>query len=289
MQYVSTRGGMDPASFSDILLEGLAPDGGLVMPTEIPVIDQVTIESWRELSYPQLAREVIGRYWTETPTNDLEQIVTAAYGDQFSSNHVVPRTQIGDNTWLLDLSQGPTLAFKDMAMQFLGEAIPYVLTERGETLNILGATSGDTGSAAEHAFAAKPNVAVFMLSPQGRMSAFQRAQMYSLTDQNIHNIVVDGVFDDCQHMVKQLNGDLPFKRANTLGTVNSINLGRLVAQCVYYFWGWLRATDEHPVAPSRSTSRFLPETSAISSLGNSPGSWACPSVDWCWPPTRTTC
>ncbi|NIH72081.1 threonine synthase [Auritidibacter ignavus] len=246
MQYVSTRGGMDPASFSDILLEGLAPDGGLVMPTEIPVIDQVTIESWRELSYPQLAREVIGRYWTETPTNDLEQIVTAAYGDQFSSNHVVPRTQIGDNTWLLDLSQGPTLAFKDMAMQFLGEAIPYVLTERGETLNILGATSGDTGSAAEHAFAAKPNVAVFMLSPQGRMSAFQRAQMYSLTDQNIHNIVVDGVFDDCQHMVKQLNGDLPFKRANTLGTVNSINLGRLVAQCVYYFWGWLRASDEHP-------------------------------------------
>ncbi|WGH82966.1 threonine synthase [Auritidibacter ignavus] len=250
MQYISTRGGMDPASFSDILLEGLAPDGGLVMPTHIPRLEQATIESWRELSYPALAREVIGVYWTDIPAEDLDRIVTAAYGDQFVSDDVVPRTQIGDHTWLLDLSQGPTLAFKDMAMQFLGEAIPYVLTQRGETLNILGATSGDTGSAAEHAFASKPNVAVFMLSPKGRMSAFQRAQMYSLTDENVHNIVVDGVFDDCQHMVKELNGDLTFKRANTLGTVNSINLGRLVAQCVYYFWAWLRATDEHPGSTS---------------------------------------
>ena len=246
MQYVSTRGGMAPSNFSDVLLEGLAPDGGLVVPVDIPTVDAETIESWRELTYPQLATEVIGLYWTDIPRADLAQLCQAAYGDQFNADDVVPLTPIDQMTALVDLSQGPTLAFKDMAMQFLGEALPYVLKQRGQTLNILGATSGDTGSAAEYAFRSKSNIGVFMLSPKGRMSQFQRAQMYTLTDDNIHNIVIDGVFDDAQNLVKELNGDLDFKAKHSLGTVNSINLGRLIAQSVYYFWAWLRVTTGIP-------------------------------------------
>lgn len=246
MQYVSTRGGMEPANFSDVLLEGLAPDGGLVVPATIPTVTAETIESWRELSYAELATEVIGLYWTDIPREDLAGLCQAAYGAQFNSDLVVPLTPIDQMAALVDLSQGPTLAFKDMAMQFLGEALPYVLKQRDQTLNILGATSGDTGSAAEYAFRSKPNIGVFMLSPKGRMSKFQRAQMYTLTDDNVHNIVIDGVFDDAQNLVKELNGDLEFKAANSLGTVNSINLGRLIAQSVYYFWAWLRVTNGIP-------------------------------------------
>nr|WP_225752446.1 threonine synthase [Pseudoclavibacter sp. Marseille-Q3772] len=241
MQYVSTRGGMAPASFSDILLEGLAPDGGLVVPQEIPQIGPAQLEAWRELGYAELAAAVIGLFWDDIDPDELRDLCARAYGDQFAAE--VPLTPIDERTALVGLSEGPTLAFKDMAMQFLGEAIPYVLAKRGRTLNILGATSGDTGSAAEYAFRSKPGIAVFMLSPQGRMSEFQRAQMYSLPDENIHNIAVDGVFDDCQQLVKELNGDLDFKAANSLGTVNSINLGRVIAQSVYYVWTWLRATD----------------------------------------------
>lgn len=241
MQFVSTRGGMQPASFSDILLEGLAPDGGLVVPQEIPQVSSEQLEAWRGLSYPELAAEVIGLFWTDIPRADLDAICARAYGEQFAAP--VPITKLDDQLSLVGLSEGPTLAFKDMAMQFLGEAIPYVLEQRGQTLNILGATSGDTGSAAEYAFRSKPNIAVFMLSPQGRMSEFQRAQMYSLPDENIHNIAVEGVFDDCQNLVKALGGDLGFKAEVSLGTVNSINLGRVAAQVVYYFWAWLRVTD----------------------------------------------
>lgn len=246
MQYVSTRGGMKPSTFSDVLLEGLAPDGGLVVPQTIPTVDAATIESWRELTYAQLATEVIGLYWTDIPREDLAALCQAAYGQQFNADMVVPLTPIDQMMALVDLSQGPTLAFKDMAMQFLGEALPYVLKQRDQTLNILGATSGDTGSAAEYAFRSKPNIGVFMLSPKGRMSQFQRAQMYTLTDDNVHNIVIEGVFDDAQNLVKELNGDLDFKAANSLGTVNSINLGRLIAQSVYYFWAWLRVTNGIP-------------------------------------------
>ena len=246
MHYVSTRGGMEPSNFSDVLLEGLAPDGGLVVPETIPTVDAETIESWRELSYAELATEVIGLYWTDIPREDLARLCQAAYGEQFKAGMVVPLTPIDQMSALVDLSQGPTLAFKDMAMQFLGEALPYVLKQRDQTLNILGATSGDTGSAAEYAFRSKPNIGVFMLSPKGRMSRFQRAQMYTLTDDNVHNIVVEGVFDDAQQLVKELNGDLEFKAANSLGTVNSINLGRLIAQSVYYFWAWLRVTNGVP-------------------------------------------
>ena len=253
MKFISTRGGMEPAPFSETLIEGLAPDGGLTVPEQLPTVSVVEIESWRELSYPELATEVIGRFATDIPRAELARMCAAAYGsEKFVSPEVVPLTPIGDSIMLVGLSEGPTLAFKDMAMQFLGEALQYVLARQERTLNILGATSGDTGSAAEYALRGKDGVSVFMLSPQGRMSAFQRAQMYALTDPNIHNIAIDGVFDDCQNLVKELSGDLGFKRAHHLGTVNSINLGRITAQVVYYFWSWLRATDAVD-AETRST------------------------------------
>lgn len=266
MQYVSTRGGMTPATFSDILLEGLAPDGGLVVPEEVPQVSRAQIEAWRALPYAELAAEVIGLFWTDIDRGDLTELTNSAYGRQFVSEEVVPIVPLDDQVSLVGLSEGPTLAFKDMAMQFLGEAIPFVLKQRDSVLNILGATSGDTGSAAEYAFRSKPRIGVFMLSPQGRMSDFQRAQMYSLTDTNIHNIAVEGVFDDCQNLVKALNSDLGFKAEHSLGTVNSINLGRIVAQTVYYFWAWLRATDQ--LDPEARTNHPVSFTVPSGNFGN---------------------
>jgi len=249
VRYVSTRGGMAPASFSDILLEGLAPDGGLVVPETVPQIDAATLERWRPLAYPQLAVEVLSRFADDIPRDDLERLVLAAYtADRFVAPEIVPLTPLGETLTLVGLSEGPTLAFKDMAMQFLGQAMEYVLDRSGTTVNILGATSGDTGSAAEYALRGKRGIAVFMLSPTGRMSAFQRAQMYSLADENIHNIAIDGVFDDGQHLVKAISADLDFKREHRIGTVNSINFGRVSAQIVYYVWSWLRMTDALPAA-----------------------------------------
>ncbi|MGO1769100.1 MAG: threonine synthase [Microbacterium sp.] len=244
MQYISTRGGMEPAPFCETLLEGLAPDGGLAVPEELPRIDAEQLEIWRGLDYAGLATEVLGLFATDIPREELARMCQAAYGpDIFPDGAVVPLRGIDGGLTLVGLSEGPTLAFKDMAMQFLGQVVEYALARRGTTLNILGATSGDTGSAAEHAFRGAERINVFMLSPQGRMSAFQRAQMYSLHDENIHNIAVEGVFDDCQNLVKALAGDLAFKREQNLGAVNSINLARITAQVVYYFWAWLRASD----------------------------------------------
>ncbi|HLR12283.1 MAG TPA: threonine synthase [Burkholderiaceae bacterium] len=244
MKYQSTRGGMTPQSFSDILLEGLAPDGGLTIPVEIPQVSAAQLSQWRSLRYPELAFAILRLFIDDIPADDLEALVHRAY-DTAVFNHpdIVPVKPLSHGMMLIGLSQGPTLAFKDMAMQFLGHVFEYVLARRQTTLNILGATSGDTGSAAEYALRGKQGVQVFMLSPQGRMSAFQRAQMYSLQDANIHNLAIDGVFDDCQDIVKQLAGDLDFKEQYRIGAVNSINWARIAAQIVYYFWGWMRATD----------------------------------------------
>ncbi|MGB6241957.1 MAG: threonine synthase [Castellaniella sp.] len=241
MKYRSTRGGMAPLPFCDILLEGLAPDGGLALPETLPHLDAATLESWRDLSYAELAAQVLGLFIDDIPRQDLLRMTQAAYASDVFPQ-IAPIKPLRPGLSLLGLSEGPTLAFKDMAMQFLGQVFEYVLTRRGQTLNILGATSGDTGSAAEYALRGKRGVAVFMLSPHGRMSAFQRAQMYSLQDANIHNIAVRGVFDECQDIVKTLAGDLDFKSAHRLGAVNSINWARIAAQIVYYVWGWLRAT-----------------------------------------------
>jgi len=241
LKYRSTRGGMAPLPFCDILLEGLAPDGGLTLPETLPALDADTLESWRGLSYAELAARVLGLFIDDVPAPDLLRMTQAAYASDVFPR-IAPLKPLRPGLSLLGLSEGPTLAFKDMAMQFLGQIFEYVLARRGQTLNILGATSGDTGSAAEYALRGKRGVAVFMLSPHGRMSAFQRAQMYSLQDANIHNIALRGVFDECQDIVKALAGDLDFKSAHRLGAVNSINWARIAAQIVYYVWGWLRAT-----------------------------------------------
>ena len=243
MKYVSTRGGMSPQPFCDILLEGLAPDGGLAVPETIPRVSADTLEQWRSLSYAELATEILSLFIDDISRDELATLANAAYSrEAFPGEPMVPLKPLSNEISLLGLSEGPTLAFKDMAMQLLGQVFEYELERRGTTLNILGATSGDTGSAAEYAMRGKRGVTVFMLSPQGRMSAFQRAQMYSLQDENIHNIAIEGVFDDCQDIVKALSGDLEFKTAWRLGAVNSINWARIAAQVVYYFWGWLRAT-----------------------------------------------
>jgi threonine synthase len=243
MKYISTRGDRAERGFSEILLEGLAPDGGLYLPVRYPHVDGDTLQRWRGLSYADLAFEILSLYIDDIPAADLKRLVATTYTEAvFGTPQIVPIRPLEPGVWLQALSNGPTLAFKDMAMQLLGALFEYELTRRGQTLNILGATSGDTGSAAEYAMRGKRGVNVFMLSPHGRMSPFQQAQMFSLQDANIHNIAVEGVFDDCQDIVKAVSADLAFKRAYRIGTVNSINWARMLAQVVYYFAGYFQAT-----------------------------------------------
>lgn len=246
MNYISTRGKTAPKPFSEVLLMGLAPDGGLMLPESYPQISRETLDKWRNLSYPELAFEIMSLFVTDIPADDLRGIVERTYTEAvFNSKEITPVRTLSDGLKIQALSNGPTLAFKDMAMQFLGNAFEYVLDKEGRQLNILGATSGDTGSAAEYALRGKKGVNVFMLSPEGKMSAFQRAQMYSLQDANIHNIAVKGMFDDCQDIVKAVQNDAGFKATYHIGTVNSINWGRIVAQVVYYFAGYFKATQSN--------------------------------------------
>ena len=247
MLYLSTRG--DPARrrFCEILLEGLAPDGGLYLPEHYPKVGPAQLQFWREVyaerGYADLAFEILSLYIDDIPATDLLQLCRKTYTRQvFGSELIVPLRVLERGLYLQALSNGPTLAFKDMAMQLLGHLFEYELHRRQEQLNILGATSGDTGSAAEYAMRGKQGVRVFMTSPHGRMSPFQQAQMFSLQDPNIHNIAIEGVFDDCQDIVKAVSSDLEFKRRYRIGTVNSINWARLLAQVVYYFAGYFQAT-----------------------------------------------
>lgn len=253
MRYLSTRGHADRKRFCEILLEGLAPDGGLYLPERYPQVDAAALQRLRAVfnegkpgGYAALAFEILSLYIDDIPAADLRAICERTYTEAvFANPAIVPLKQLDDGFYLEALSNGPTLAFKDMAMQLLGQLFEYELGRRGEELNILGATSGDTGSAAEHAMKGKRGVRVFMLSPHGRMSPFQQAQMFSLTDPNIHNIAVEGVFDDCQDIVKAVSNDLDFKRRHKIGTVNSINWARLLAQVVYYFAGYFQATGDN--------------------------------------------
>jgi threonine synthase len=243
MRYISTRGGMPPQPFCAILLEGLAPDGGLVVPERYPQVAPGELTRWRELPYAALAFEVIRRYTDDIPEADLKPLLERTYtAATFGAPEITPVKTLEPGLHLLALSNGPTLAFKDLAMQFLGQVFEYVLARTGTELNILGATSGDTGSAAEYALRGKRGVRVFMLSPYGKMSPFQTAQMYSLQDPNIFNIGVRGVFDECQDIVKAVSNDAAFKARYRIGAVNSINWGRIVAQVVYYFKGYLAVT-----------------------------------------------
>ncbi|HUP28853.1 MAG TPA: threonine synthase [Usitatibacter sp.] len=243
MKYVSTRGHSASQGFTDILLEGLGSDGGLMVPELWPRITRAKMDAMRDLAYPQLAFEILRFFADDFPGAELKSIVQRTYTKEvFGTAEVAPLRTLEPNLHILGLSNGPTLAFKDIAMQLLGPLFESVLERQGRRINILGATSGDTGSAAEHALRGKSRVNVFMLSPKGRMSAFQRAQMYSLQDPNIHNVAIDGTFDDCQDLVKAVNADAAFKAKHAIGAVNSINWARVVAQVVYYFKGYFAAT-----------------------------------------------
>lgn len=259
MHYVSTRAtsasaARNPENFCDILLGGLAPDGGLYLPAEYPQVTSAELDTWRTLSYADLAFEILRKFATDIPDADLKAITTRTYTPAVYCNaragesaaEITPLRVLEDGRngklILQALSNGPTLAFKDMAMQLLGNLFEYALAKNSDELNIFGATSGDTGSAAEYAMRGKKGVRVFMLSPHERMSAFQTAQMFSLQDPNIFNIAVKGNFDDCQDLVKAVSNDLTFKARQKIGTVNSINWARVVAQVVYYFRGYLAAT-----------------------------------------------
>ncbi len=259
MRYISTRGLAPAVPFCDVLLAGLAPDGGLYVPETYPKMTTKELAALRYASYSEVAFKVLSRFIDDIPPADLLAICDKTYtAENFkhSRNGADPK-QIVPLTWLwettsrlgnhglgiLELSNGPTLAFKDLGLQLLGNLFEYVLAKRDETLNVLGATSGDTGSAAEYALRGKKGINVFMLSPEGKMSPFQRAQMYSLLDSNIYNIAVRGMFDDAQDVVKAVSNDAEFKAEFKIGAVNSINLARIIAQVVYYVWGYLRATD----------------------------------------------
>lgn len=265
MDYISTRdASRTPAKFTDILLGGLAPDGGLYLPAEYPQLDDATLTSWRALlaepeGYAKLAAEVLKLFIDDIPEADIEAIAARAYTtEKFADEDIVPVTPLEEDLYIGHLSEGPTAAFKDMAMQLLGELFEYELSRRGETINILGATSGDTGSAAEYAMRGRDGIRVFMLTPAGRMTPFQQAQMFGLDGPNIFNIALEGVFDDCQDVVKAVSADADFKRENRIGAVNSINWARLMAQVVYYISSWIHVTEnnEQKVSFSVPTGNF---------------------------------
>ena len=253
MKYISTRGDSPKLNFTEVLLGGLAPDGGLYLPEHYPKFTNDELNDMREMSYQDLAFYIFEKFIDDIPENDLREIVNKTYSaetfsyarEEQKAEDITPTLPLKNNLFLLSLSNGPTLAFKDIAMQFLGHIFEYVLGKQGKTLNILGATSGDTGPAAEYAMKGKKGIKVFMLSPHGTMSPFQSAQMYSLQDTNIFNIAIKGVFDDCQDIVKAVSKDLEFKDLNKIGAVNSINWGRILAQIVYYFKGYFDVTTKN--------------------------------------------
>jgi threonine synthase len=255
MKYISTRGQSPALSFSEILLGGLAPDGGLYLPEQYPQFSDADLTAMRGMNYRELAFAILSRLVDDSdiPHSDLKAIIDKTYRAEVygfaragqSAEDITPTLRLEDNLYLLSLSNGPTLAFKDMAMQLLGNLFEYVLSKTGQTTNILGATSGDTGSAAEYAMRGKKGVRVFMLSPYQKMSRFQTAQMFSLQDDNIFNIAVKGVFDDAQDIVKAVSNDHGFKAQYKIGAVNSINWGRIGAQIVYYFKGYLAVTQDN--------------------------------------------
>jgi len=255
MHYLSTRGGIQPVRFKDAVMMGLADDGGLLLPESIPVVSSEELESWRSLSYPELAFAIISRFVDDIPAADLKELINRSYAT-FSHPQVTPVVR-QDGVYILELFHGVTLAFKDVALQFLGNLFEYILKERNERLTIVGATSGDTGSAAIHGVRGKDGISIFILHPHGKTSLVQALQMTSVLDENVHNIAVDGTFDDCQDIVKALMGDLQFKQQYSLGAVNSINWARVLAQVVYYVYAWLQvAQKDEKVVFSVPTGNF---------------------------------
>jgi threonine synthase len=266
MKYISTRGLAPPQTFLEILLGGLAPDGGLYVPATYPRFTAEELAAMRGMDYRQLAFAVLSRLIDDIPAEDLKRLIDRTYTAETYSHgrpdsdygQITPVRRLEDGLYLLELSNGPTLAFKDMAMQLLGNLFEYALDRAGRDVNILGATSGDTGSAAEYAMRGKRHVRVFMLAPEHGMTRFQQAQMWSLQDANIHNIAIRGVFDDCQDIVKNVSNDLGFKAKYRIGAVNSINWARVAAQVIYYFKAYFAVTahDGEPVSFSVPSGNF---------------------------------
>ena len=232
MQYLSTRGGVSPIPFTEAVMMGLAEDGGLLLPRTIPRVGSETLSAWQQMSYAELAFEVMSRFVDDIPSSDLKDIINRSYAT-FNTKDVTPLVHKGD-LHILELFHGPTLAFKDVALQFLGNLFEYLLAKNQSILNILGATSGDTGSAAIYGVRGKDRINIFILHPHQRVSAVQEKQMTTVLDDNVFNIAIRGSFDDGQTIIKKIFSDISFKNTFNLGAINSINWARVLAQVVYY-------------------------------------------------------
>ncbi len=234
MKYRSTRGQVSGISFSDAVMMGLADDGGLLLPESIPTLLADDLLEMSNQTYPELALNILGRFIDDIPLKDLKGLVDRSYAS-FEHPEVTPVVTHGD-LHILELFHGPTLAFKDVALQFLGNLFEYLLAKSGNHMNIIGATSGDTGSAAIYGVRGKKGINIFILHPKGKVSPIQEMQMTTVTDANVFNIAVEGTFDDAQAIVKEIFGDLDYKQKHALGAVNSINWARVLAQVCYYFY-----------------------------------------------------
>ena len=242
MRYISTRGGVAPIPFREAVMTGLAPDGGLLLPEEIPVLSPNFLYSWQGLSYQDLAFQILSRYADDLPSPALRDLIDLSYSS-FSHPQITPVVKKGE-VYILELFHGPTLAFKDLALQFLGNLFEYLLKESGQKMNILGATSGDTGSAAIYGVKGRDNIHIFILHPHKKVSPIQELQMTTVPDANVFNIAIQGTFDDGQGIVKSIFNDHPFKERYALGAINSINWARVLAQVVYYFYAYFRVAEE---------------------------------------------
>ncbi len=238
MHYISTRGKTEPIGFQDSVMTGLARDGGLLLPSEIP---SAPVSSWKNLSYTELAFEIM-RLYVDLPPADLKALIACSYA-AFRHPEVAPVVSVG-RVHVLELFHGPTLAFKDIALQLLGNLFSHILAKTGAHLNILAATSGDTGSAAIHGVRGRPRINIFVMHPHQRVSPLQERQMTAVLDPNVYNLAVQGSFDDCQGIMKRLFGDLEFKDRHALGAVNSVNWARVLSQIVYYFYAAFRVMEK---------------------------------------------
>jgi threonine synthase len=238
MKYISTRGKISPISFKEAVMMGLATDGGLLLPENLPTVDSATLQRWNSCTFQELALEIFKFFITDIAADDLKVLIDRSYST-FTHPKITPLVKKG-NVYILELFHGPTLAFKDVALQFLGNVFEYILKESGGMMNIVGATSGDTGSAAIYGVRGKDRINIFILHPHKRVSPIQELQMTTVVDANVFNLAVKGTFDDCQAIVKELFNDIPFKANYHLGAVNSINWARILAQVVYYVFAWLQ-------------------------------------------------
>jgi len=244
MKYISTRGKISPISFKKAVMMGLATDGGLLLPENLPQVDSAAVQQWHSLSFQELAGEIFKLFITDIPAKDLKELIDRSYST-FTHPQITPLVQKED-IYILELFHGPTLAFKDVALQFLGNVFEYILKESGGMMNIVGATSGDTGSAAIYGVRGKDRINIFILHPHKRVSPIQELQMTTVVDANVFNLAINGTFDDCQAIVKEFFNDIPFKTSYHLGAVNSINWARILAQVVYYVYAWLKINKNTP-------------------------------------------